>query len=278
MKIVFLTGYAISHLFPLDSLIRFLKNQHEIYIMCTDENKWLIEQWNVHMIIYPKKYWSQKYKNENNEYIIDGNIQDQYINFLKKDALSTFNIFDDVLCFLEDTIKKYKFDVVFKDSTDIYWDIVRKKYPSIRTIGYITNNLYSWKYLENYDNIIHFLGVINIEKNLNKYFIKNFKENIDEIYNEISTERNEYPIRAYYQYDPNEEINIIFSMPFFQPTESLNSKYKNYIITPEIENFKIENNIPTSLKLFINEDKIIYISTGSFITRNFNYYVTLIKY
>lgn len=66
-------------------------------------------------------------------------------------------------------------------------------------------------------------------------------------------------------------------MPFFQPIESLEQKYNNYIVTPQIENFAIESIISQKLKTFIGQEKVIYISTGSFITKSIEYYVKLIQ-
>lgn len=171
-------------------------------------------------------------------------IQEKYISFLQNDALSTFNFYEDVVQFLKKTINEINPSVVFKDSTDIYWDVIRKEFNSIKTIGFITNNLYSWKYLQNKEILLHFLGILDIEKELSPVFIDNFKDIIDDIYKQISLQLGERFLRSYYQYDPQEEVNIIFSMPFFQPIESLEQKYNNYIVTPQLENFTVESIIP----------------------------------
>lgn len=283
MKIVFLTGYSISHIYPLETIIKFLQTKHELYIICTDKNKWLPEKWGVNVIIYPEKYWKCKYENEIKSQTeielpnLNKTIEEQYISFLKRDALSTFNFFEDVVHFLKKIINEIKPSVVFKDSTDIYWDTIRDEFNSIKTIGFITNNLYSWKYLQNKENLLHFLGVLDVEKELSPKFIDNFKDIIDDIYNQLSLKLGERFLRSYYQYDPHEEVNIIFSMPFFQPIESLEQKYRNYIVTPQLENFAIETIIPQKIIDFIGKEKVIYISTGSFITKNIDYYIKLIQ-
>lgn len=284
MKIIFLTGYSISHIYPLETIIKFLKDKYELYIICTDKNKWLPEKWEVNVVVYPEKYWKCKYENKiksqkgNNELLVPKeSIQEQYISFLKNDALSTFNFFEDVVQFLKKTINEINPAVVFKDSTDIYWDAIRNEFNSIKTIGFITNNLYSWKYLKNKEILLHFLGILDIEKILSPEFIANFKNIIDDIYKKISLQLEERSLRSYYQYDPQEEVNIIFSMSFFQPIESLEKKHTNYIVTPQLENFAVESIIPQKLKTFIGQEEVIYISTGSFITKNIEYYVKLIQ-
>lgn len=283
-KIIFLTGYSISHIYPLETMIKFLKNKYELYIICTYKNKWLLEKWGVNVIIYPEKYWKCKHENkikskrEDNELLYQNeSIQEKYISFLQNDALSTFNFYEDVVQFLKKTINEINPSVVFKDSTDIYWDVIRKEFNSIKTIGFITNNLYSWKYLQNKEILLHFLGILDIEKELSPVFIDNFKDIIDDIYKQISLQLGERFLRSYYQYDPQEEVNIIFSMPFFQPIESLEQKYNNYIVTPQLENFTVESIIPQKLITFIGQEKVIYISTGSFITKNIEYYIKLIQ-
>lgn len=108
MRIIFLTGYSISHIYPLETIIKFLKDKYELYIICTDKNKWLPEEWGVDVVVYPEKYWKCKYGNkiksqrENNELLTSNeSIQEQYISFLKNDALSTFNFYEDVILFLK---------------------------------------------------------------------------------------------------------------------------------------------------------------------------------
>lgn len=282
MNILIITGYSISHIYPLESLILFLKKKYNISIICTQKNEWLPKKWNINTIVYPKKYWQCKYKDEliNYDQLIKNysDIKQQYLCYLEKDILTTLNHFEEVEIFLKNVMNTANPDIVIKDSTDIYWDIIKENYPDVKTIGFITNNLYSWNYLHDRNNLIHFLGIVDIEKQLGDTFIENFENILKNIYTKIVNQKKEIVPRLYYQYDPNERVNIIFSMPFFQPIQSLNKMNKNFIITPELENFKTESNIPLDLINFIDNKKIIYISTGSFITKNIEYYIKLIQF
>ena len=68
-----------------------------------------------------------------------------YNAFLEEDAIGIYNYYDDVAKYIENLIDNFQPDIVFRDSTDIYWMKLKKKekYLHIKTIGYITNNLFS---------------------------------------------------------------------------------------------------------------------------------------
>ena len=63
----------------------------------------------------------------------------------------------------------------------------KEKYLHIKTIGYITNNLYSWDFLMNsYDYILPvFLGIIHFLPIIPNDYLIDFKNNIENIYKNI---------------------------------------------------------------------------------------------
>lgn len=289
-KALFFTGYAISHIKPIIPLIKKLKSENiDVYCLCIAKNKELIERLGVSYIEYPNGFWEPMLWKEIEKYtqIIDDlmvkktDIVEIDYYKLKQDALYAFNYNKCIAIKLKKIIDKLHPNYVFRDSTDIYWRKLKKSYTKIKTIGYITNNLYSWDYLYSNPNYLipHFLGTVGIVDYLPNNYIYNFKKYITEIFHNIAIQYNIDSITPYYQYNPNEDINIIYSTNFLQPKESLNIHAINYIFYPEKEEFKIENNIRENLSAFINRDslKIVYISCGSFISKDIEYYTSLIE-
>ena len=287
MKIAFLTSYSVSHIIPIKGLIQyFLKNGHSVICFIHSNNIEYCENNGIPYIAYPHSYWEKKHhelvkeKNEKFEkYNREKNFMKLYDAFLEKDAIGIFNYHSSVANFIEMRLEQYNPNIVFRDSTDIYWMKLKEKekFNNIKTIGYITNNLYSWDYLmSNYDTILPiFLGIINFLPFVTKKYLREFKENIQEIYKRISLELDEDYIRPFYQYDPDEKYNVIFSQEILQP--KLPNK-KNIIIYPPSKNdFVIEKNISSDIVELCKDNNIIYISTGSFMSREIEYYRDILK-
>ncbi len=285
MRIVFFSGYAISHLIPLKSTISYLKDMgFDIYLFGTEKNKWFGKKLNVNYNNYPDNYWKPVLSNEAtklNKDIEKYYHEKDYVSMmkyiLKKDAMLAFNHNENVINTLKSEIYNISPEVVYRDSTDIYWSILKKDFSNIKTIGYITNNLYNWNYLFSHmKNFSYFLGINDIQDKLPSHFLYSFKRNIDNIYKEIQNEYSTYPLRAYYQYDPDEDFNLIYSSKYIQPNDCYDvSKY--FIVEPDNKEMCIENYIEKNLIDFLKDSETIYISTGSFISRDMNFYILIIK-
>ena len=84
-------------------------------------------------------------------------------------------------------------------------------------------------------------------------------------------------VKPFLQFDPNENLNIIFSPKFLQPEESYFSDKKYLLLLNN--SYPIEPIISEDLKSFIcNNENIIYISTGSYFEQDIKYYEILINY
>lgn len=287
MKIVFLTSYSVSHIIPIRGLIRDLKDK-DCDILCfvhSNNVRYCIEN-DIPYIEYPNNYWNKKHRKESEEKSIKVKMYEEkrdfvktYNAFLEQDSIGIYNYYNDVAEYIEDIIDHFRPNIVFRDSTDIYWMKlkIKKKYSHIKTVGYITNNLYSWEFLLNsYDYVLPiFLGIINFMPILSINYLKNFKKNIENIYKNISLELNEDYIRPFYQYDPQEELNIVFSQEILQP------RYVNrndiIIYPPSSNDFKIESNIPNDIQEYCKNANVIYISTGSFMSREIDYYREILR-
>ena len=287
MKILFLTSYSVSHIIPIRGLIRYLKDKKcDILCFVHSNNVGYCIENDIPYIEYPNNYWNKKHRKKYEEKSIKVKMYEEkkdfiktYDAFLEQDSIGIYNYYNDVAEYIEDKIDNFQPNIVFRDSTDIYWMKLKtkNKYSHIKTIGYITNNLYSWKFLMNsYDYVLPiFLGIINFLPILPIDYLKNFKNNLENIYKNISLELKEDYIRPFYQYDPQEELNIVFSHEILQP------RYINrndiIIYPPSINDFKIESNISNDIQEYCKNNNVIYISTGSFMSREIDYYKEILK-
>lgn len=289
-KILFFSSWPKSHLFPLKSLISFLeKKNFEVYILTIRSNKKIVEDFlNSKYIEYPfdineifhedymksKLELSQKYFNEKK-------YKESYIEFLKSDISIVLNYDKKNLNKLKNIVEIINPNYIFRDAVDIYaHDISIKK--NIPCIGYITNNLYSKKFFEKNPKYLYqiFMAGINYEQYLGDGFFSNFYSLECELYEQVAKELNTKKINPFHQFDPNENINIIFSTEFLQPKYSLYKDRKYEIIYPSIEQFSVEQKVNPKLMHFLHKNfdkKIAYISTGSFINKDFTYYKTIIS-
>ena len=289
-KILFFSSWPKSHLYPLKSLISYLKKKNfEIYILTIESNKEIVENFlNSKFIEYPfninqiynENYIKSKVK-KSKEYFLKKEYKKSYVEFLKSDISIVLNYRKRDLNKLMNIVETIRPNYIFRDAVDIYaHDISNEK--KIPCIGYITNNLYSKKFFEKNPKYLYkiFMAGINYECFLGEDFFSNFYSLECKLYDEVSKELNTKMIRPFHQFDPNENTNIIFSTDFLQPSYSLYDNKRYDIIYPSLEQFSIENEINHRLSSFIkrnNDKKKVYISTGSFINMDFTYYKTLLE-
>lgn len=289
-KILFFSSWPKSHLFPLKSLISFLqKKNFEVYILTIKSNKKIVENFlSSKYIEYPfdinqichENYMKSKLELSQN-FFIEKKYKESYIEFLKSDISIVLNYDNKNLNKLKNIVEIINPNYIFRDAVDIYaHDISIEK--NIPCIGYITNNLYSKKFFEKNPNYLYqiFMAGINYDKYLGDEFFSNFYLLECELYEQVSNELNTKKINPFHQFDPDENFNIIFSTEFLQPKSSLYEDRKYEIIYPAMEQFSIEPKINSKLVQFINKNfdkKIAYVSTGSFINKDFIYYKTIIN-
>ena len=152
------------------------------------------------------------------------------------------------------------------------------KKRNIKCYGYITNNLYNLKYFKNNHKecLEYLLGVKSICVKSPDFF-SSFFDYIENMYISVEKELNTYSLDVYHHFDPNDEKNIILASTYLQPKIYDEDKY--FVLNPKKSRFSIEKNVEDDLKKFIEKKgkKIAYISTGSFIRIDCNFYITFIE-
>lgn len=289
-KALFFSSWPVSHLYPLKSLINFLKKRNiDIYILTCINNKNVIEKYlNVNFIEYPfnincnyhqeytdlKLELSKKYFNENR-------YTESYIEYLKSDISIVLNKREKDYYQLKEIVKKVNPNFIFRDSVDIYGHDISLEF-NLPCIGYITNNLYSDKYFNTNPEYLYkiFMAGINYESLLKEGFFSKFYDLEVRLYDEVSRELNVDVTTPFHQFDPKEYLNVIFSTDFLQPLSSLDIYRKYDIVYPAMEQLYTEKIINSNLEKFIElskDKKIAYVSTGSFINKEFLYYKNIIE-
>lgn len=289
MKIAFFTVKHISHIKPIIHLVSKLQqNNHNIYVFGTAENKHFFDNINItNYISYQFDIGKNSYeKIANNE--LQKSIEVLYQNrdfieshkhYIYQDIISSHVVEQKSLDNISKCIKEINPDIIIRDSVDLYGLTIAQQ-QNIRIFSYITNNLYNWDYFKkNRLDWYIFFGLLDVKDKLPTNYFSNFKYYIYNLYKKFEEEYNAIAIRPYHNFNIHEELNIILSTNFLQPIDSLTSI--NYVIlNPPLEKYRIENDIPASLKSFINQStnkKIVYIATGSFINNEINFYKHIIK-
>jgi len=285
MRVVFFSGFAISHLIPLKSTILFLKkNNYDVYVFATKNNKYFIKKMGAKYIEYPEDYWNPLLDKESKKYneIIEENYKNKDFEkmlyyILKKDAMLAFNHNLNSMDWIRKKIINLMPNIIFRDSTDIYWNYLKYEFSNIKTIGYITNNLYNWNYFKkNKLEFSYFLGIADVLQYLPDDYLDKFDQVIKEIYQEIIKEYHTLPLEPYFQYDPNETFNLIYTIDSMQPNCFDSKRYM--LVESNKEDMLFKDTIDNNLVDFIGNSKTIYVSNGSFISRNIDYYKFIINH
>ena len=288
MNIMIFASTPISHIFPLKPLVaELLKRGNKVYCLSCIERKELIESYGCVFLEYPFNFEKKGLplnlgeKLYELEYLWDKQrYEEAMIEYMKYDLKRVNNVSVESLEMVEKIIKKYKVDLIYRDAVEKHAYILSKK-MNIKCIGYITHNLYSLDFFEqNPENLFRvFMNCKNFYQ-ISDGFFKKYYHILEQLNNVEKLGMTEFNMLPLHQFDPREKFNIIFSTKLLQP------KYygKNYkIIYPSIDRFLIEENIPKKLKNFIDKAhemnrKIVYISTGSILSNNIDYYVNFANF
>ena len=247
-KVLFFTSYPISHIYPLAGLIgNLISNNYIVYVLSDIKNKDLIESYGANFLQYPFDFTESCYENDMNnyrmkciEYAQQGKHKEALEEYLKFDIASVMNV--------NSTRKKQIKKIV---------ESINKTNPN-----YLCKIFMNGFEMEKYLGINYFENFIDIELNLYKKVEK-----------ELCAEH----IQPLNQFNLDEEFNIIFSLDELQPKSSFFKNKEYLIIKPSNKNFRVNNEVEKDIKTFLETDKkIIYIATGSIVTRDISYYETII--
>lgn len=282
-KILFFTHKPISHLIPIIDLIESLiKKGNKIYCLGYKEREAFFQERGVTFIEYPKDI--EKNTNrliaclEKKEYEAYNNYNFDlgYQFYLEKNAVYMHYISEHMIDSISSLVTRIKPDIVFHDIVDCYAPIICNRF-NIERIDYITNPLYSRYFLESDPTDLYSIltRTLHFDKKMNEKYILNYWENLEKIYNMIEKKYGFIAIPPLNQFQMTGKKNLIFSIECLQPPLDNN----NYIlIPPSKKQFAIEKNIDKSLKDFFNKkNNIMYVSQGSFLSEDEDFYLDLFK-
>ena len=279
-NIMILTAKHYSHIIPLESLINKINSDYNIICLGFKNNKEILNHLNVNFIEYKDEVndydvlnLSKKYINESNKMLEMGMYEKAHELMLKSGIVSNYNIDKNKLNNIYNQIKKWKPKWVLCDAADVYANIISGD-PNIKTVSYMTNNIYNWTYFE-YDkrNLLSiFFNLIFIDQYFKDSYFDNIYDKIKKLYSDVETELNTtVKISPFHNFNPIDNKIIVFSNEFFQNKNSLKDGKDYYFIPPLKNRFKKEHDIDLDLKYFISKsNKIAYISTGSFLSIDYD--------
>lgn len=282
MRIVFFTHKHISHLFPIDDLLNLLSKYHDIFCVGYKEREEYFLNKNITFIPYPEKEFESLEKEINsllkNEMIAlkVNDIEKWYYYYTRKNAIKLHDITESEIQKLIKEIEIIKPDLVFHDIVDLYAPIICNRL-NIKRYDYITNPLYSKKYFNTNPEMLYSILTFRflmdhkfIENNIKDYWNKQ-----RDIYFDVEKYYGLIPIPPMNQFEMTGEKNIIFNCSFLQQQYDKNN---SIIVPPHDNQFKLEKSIDNELIEFIKKkNKIIYISHGSFLTLDIEYYYRLLE-
>ena len=287
MKCLILCSSPISHIIPLESLIdNLIENDVEVYAVSVLNNKSRIEKFGAHFIEYPFDFVGgskikRNMKISENYYrlLSEEKYYDAYYSYVYEDTKSFYTHNLDNLIKLFEIAKKINPDFILRDAVDRYGSIVAKMLL-VPCVGYITHNLYSKQFFSTNPSYYYkiFMRSLNQSELLPNDFFKNFRDECENINDIVFRESDTFKIYTHHQFDPREEFTLINSIDGIQPKESLENDRKYELMYPALSRFKIEKDIPSDLREFIeNSQNVVYIASGSMISFPPDFYIQLIN-
>lgn len=287
-KVVAFTVKHISHIYPILGVLKSIDKWANLTCYIDEKNINIFIENNLKYKVYPIDLGDTDYSEESEieleKFAIElakENYKKAHYHSLKQDLIASHTINKDYFLKLLDDIKKENIELIIRDTVDVYGAEIAKKLK-IKTVGYITNNLYNKEYFLTHEDELHtYLGTLPIKEKLGVNYYHNFFTKINNLNNKIENDLNAIHVDYYHNYLLNDNFNLIFSTNLLQPIESIPRKtFDNYqIIYPNSDKFEIEKIIPMKLKEFISRSKyIIYVSTGSFHSEDIKFYQAIINY
>lgn len=290
MNFLIIASSPYSHILPLKVLADKLNSYKDslIYCMSVKENKNMITEFGMKFIEYPDgikpvstgRVDINELMSKTMEFWNKDEIENGYNYFIEKDIESLYDVTYEQIEKITHVIESLKINVIFRDAIDKFGNYIAKKLD-IPIIGYITHNLYSKNFFELEPNYLYpiFLNAL-IDNRLNKlpkdYFVK-YRNKCEYLYDKFAQEYGPFKIPPLHQFDPLNNLSIIFSTNYLQPKQSLYVDRKYMIIYPNITERENEE-IPDKLEKFLNKyKKVIYISSGSITTQSTKYYIDFIN-
>lgn len=286
-RLLFFTWPQESHIKPLIGLIKYLENRNfDIYCVTTKKYENLIAQTKAKFVEYPYDPYSiifqdyyKKVEEEKNEALKNFDFFSYRKLMFKLGTISCYGEEENYINRALEIIKEIQPNYIFRDAVErVISNIAFDK--KIPCIGYITNNV---NYFELFDSnpLYYYPHVLFTNPVLSKNFFTDqeycqIKQFLLDISKEVACELGQKRIKLCIQNDPHENKNIIFSSALLQH-DLISSKREYIIASPDECRFKIENVDKEIEDFFDTDKKIIYLATGSIITKSDDYYLKYIK-
>jgi len=291
-KIVFFMEISVSHITPVLSLIQaVLKKGHQVHCFSSERHRKLFSSLNVQFHAYPDDFFCADEEAEQNynslarelaSLSVNGveDIKDALLPLLRVNISRLYKHKAEEARYLLEKVLQITPDLIFRDACDTLGKEIGKLLQ-IKTVGYITNNMYSRSLMdaepEKYYPYItgtDYIKGLFTDKERHEYI-----EQMDRFSLVVAREKNTFPISLFHSYDPDDNHNIIFSTDFLQPCVPVSEKYYLTLPPDPISLALEEGNVDDELERFVTtrSNRLVYIATGSFVAEEDDFYVNLIK-
>lgn len=268
-KALFFCGGYLSHIKPIIPLFKSLSFLgYKLYVLGNPRYSNLYRKYGCNFFAMPE-YEDIKLDKEVSQIIAmlpQSKNLDEYVFLNNEQSLLSmhnfsYKVFDKVCSIVCHDIKP---DIIFRDAIDTYGNMVANRFD-IPVIGYITNILYNRRFFNKNPKLLYsiFSRSIGYENYLkDPKFVDDYAGYLDELNNYIEKKFQLYHRDVFQQFDPNEDLNLIFSSKYLQPSLSA----KNIIWLPKNILAKDSVRVDTDItKTYNDNKKLVYISNGSFI-------------
>ena len=308
-KVLFFTAKVISHIHPIMPFLRALAEENEVYCAGILDYQGLIEETGATYVAYPDDFFIKEVCKRKTGVIekCDDDIQTRISRMkeakeitpefnedlhqliytsIKKQAAKLYGFNRDRYRAVKDIIERMNPDVIFRDSLDFYAGSIAKA-KNIKCVSYLTNNMYSFEYLNSSKKYLysHFFRITEFASLLSNDFYDSLEQKVTEIFMETAEELEMPSLPPFYSHNLNDDFNLIYSLPSLHPPGGKYEKEgKKYLFIPPIKaSFELDRGEITCLKLreFIEvnkQEQIVYLATGSFWVRESFFYTFWVSF
>lgn len=300
-RILFFTTQMISHIKPIILFLKILNKNSDVYCVGISSFQDLIEETGVTFVPYPGSFFSRESCKSKEKVLaecesrmqvrlskiqeateIDEDLieifHDLVHDAIKKQSLDCYGFNDACYDVVKEIIEGINPNLILRDSQNVYAGAIAKD-KKIKCVSYLTNNMYSFEYLNSAKRYLysHFFRITDVLSLLSDQYYESLERKITEIFAELAEELQMPQIAPFPSYNLDDDINLIYSLPCLHPPKGKYEKEgKKYLFLPPAKNsFRLNGDevICSKLQEFMaTNEKIVYIATGSFWSRESSFY------
>ena len=151
-KVVAFTVKHISHIFPIIPLLKSIDKWADLICYIDKKNINIFIDNNLNFRVYPVDLGDTDYFEESQQELekfaielANENYEKAHYHSLKQDLIASHTINKEYFDLLLKDIKQEKVDLIIRDTVDVYGAEIAR-ILNVKTVGYITNNLYNEEY------------------------------------------------------------------------------------------------------------------------------------